>query len=70
MRNFGLRLAFMGIVSLLSLTAGQMSAAQGSAPCDGTAVPAELTEALKSKYANRSPRQLSDMEADDQQLWL
>ena len=70
MRTFGLRLAFSGIVSVLSLTAGQMTAAQGSALCDAKAVPAQVSEALKSKFADCRPKQLSDMEADDQQLWL
>jgi len=70
MRIFGLRLAFSGIVSVLSLTAGQMTAAQESALCDAKAVPAQVSEALKSKFADWRPKQLSDMEADDQQLWL
>jgi hypothetical protein len=70
MRTCGLRLAFIGLVSVFSLAARQMSAGQQSAPCDATAVPPQVSSALKSKFADWRPKQLSDMEADDQQLWL
>ncbi|HXJ41971.1 MAG TPA: hypothetical protein VNH18_22025 [Bryobacteraceae bacterium] len=70
MRTFVLRLALIGIVSVRSLTAGQMSAVQGSSPCHAAAVPAQVSEALKNKFADWRPKQLSDMEPDDQQLWL
>lgn len=70
MRTSRLILAFIGIISVLSLTAGQLSAAQGSAPCDATVLPKQVGEILKRKFTDWRPKQVSDMEADDQQLWL
>jgi hypothetical protein len=70
MKTFGLKIAFIGIVSVLNLTTVPMSAAQGSSPCDAAALPAQISEVLKSKFAQWRPKQTSDMEADDQQLWL
>jgi len=70
MRTFGLKMAFIGIVSVLNLTTVPMSSAQGSSPCIATGVPAQLSEVLKSKFAQWRPKQLSDIEADEQQLWL
>ena len=70
MRTVGLKIAFIGIVSVLDLTTVPMSAAQGSSPCDAAALPAQVSEGLRSKFAQWRPKQISDMEADDQQLWL
>lgn len=70
MRTFGLKIAFIGIASLVNLAAVPILAAQASSPCDVAALPAHVSEVLKSKFAQWRPKQLSDMEADDQQLWL
>ncbi len=70
MKIFSLKMAFIGVVSLLSLTAVAMSAAQVASPCDAATLPAPISELLKSKFAQWRPKQVSDMEADDQQLWL
>lgn len=64
------KIAFIGIVSVLNLAAVPRSAAQGSSPCDATDIPAQVRELAKSKFAQWRPKQISDMEADDQQLWL
>ena len=69
MRIFGLKTALIGIVSVLDLITVPMSAAQGSSPCDVSALPIQISEVLKSKFAQWRPKRLSDMEADDRQLW-
>jgi hypothetical protein len=70
MKTSWLKIAFIGVVSVLNLTAVRMSVAQGSSRCDAAALPAPISELLKSKFAQWRPKQVSDMEADDQQFWL
>src|SRR5579859_723167 len=65
-----LKLALVGALGLLNLVPVPILAAQGSLPCNGEKLPAPVNELLKSKFGNWRPKQLSDMEADDQQLWL
>jgi hypothetical protein len=70
MKTSWLKITFIGVVGVLNLAAVPMSAAQDSSPCDITALPAPISELLKGKFAQWRPKQVSDMEADEQQLWL
>jgi hypothetical protein len=46
-----------------------VAATQSSSSCDVT-LPAPVSELLKAKFAQWRPKQVLDMDADDQQLWL
>jgi hypothetical protein len=46
------------------------TAPQMSPPCSGVVFPAPINELLKEKFAGWRPKQISDMDQDDQQLWL
>jgi hypothetical protein len=70
MKTSWLKFAFIAVIGVLNLAAVPTSLAQGSSPCDAAALPAAISELLKGKFADWRPKQLSDMEADDQQLWL
>jgi hypothetical protein len=70
MKIFWLKIAFIGVVSMVSLGSAPMSVAQASQPCDVAATPPEIGDLLKESFAQWRPKQVSDMEADEQKLWL
>lgn len=70
MKTLALIAAFIGIGSVLNLTTAPMSSAQGSSSREAAALPAQINELLKSKFAQWRPKLISDMQPDDQQLWL
>jgi hypothetical protein len=43
---------------------------QHARACDGSALPASVRDLLNAKFSEWTPKQVSDMNADDQQLWL
>jgi hypothetical protein len=57
-------------VTLLVLAATTSTAAQNSDPCAQLNLPAPVIELLKAKFSEWRPKQVSDLEADDRQLWL
>ena len=69
-KRFCLRVFFIAVLSAVNLAFVSMSAAQGSASCDAAAAPAAIGELLKERFAEWRPKQVSDMEADEQELWL
>ncbi len=69
MKNFFTKIAIIGVISVLNLMLVPMSAAQAASPCE-VALPVPVSELLKGKFAQWRPKQVSDMDADDQQLWL
>ena len=70
MKTFSLKAAFLGVVCVFNVATVLMSAARGSSECSEAALPAPVSELLKAKFPQWRPKQVSDMEADDQQLWL
>lgn len=48
----------------------QVSAAPRVTACDDSALPAPVRELVNAKFSEWRPKQVSDMETDDQQLWL
>jgi len=70
MRTTWLTILFVSVVSLLYSEPGLMAAAQSSSPCDEAVLPATVTELLKEKFPHWRPKQVSDIDADNRQLWL
>ena len=68
MNTFWLKIAFIGVVSLLYMEPART--AQSSTPCDGATVPTAITELLKDKFPQWRPKRISDMDADNQRFWL
>jgi hypothetical protein len=62
--------SFIGVVSLLIAMFPPTSRAQEQMKCIDTVLPAPVVELLKSKFIRWRPKQVSDMDADDQRLWL
>ena len=56
--------------SLHSLLSAPVSAAQVSMACSEAALPALINELLKAKFPQWRPKQVSDVDAHDRQLWL
>jgi hypothetical protein len=48
----------------------QISPAQNVTACDDSALPAPVRNLLSAKFSEWRPKQVSDMDPDDQQLWL
>ncbi len=65
-----LKMAFMVVANVICLTVPPVLAAQGPESCAVEALPAPIGELLRDKFVRWRPKQMSDMEADDQQLWL
>jgi hypothetical protein len=57
-------------VSLLTLTCTPPSVAQTSEPCAGVDPPTPVVELIQAKFSEWRPKQVSDLDSDDQQLWL
>src|SRR5690349_21076634 len=65
-----LKIALVGVVGLLGMERTRMTAAQNASPCDGAALPTVVTELLKEKFPQWRPKQVSDIDVDNRQLWL
>ena len=65
-----LRILFISVASLLYMEPAPMTAAQSALACDEPAVPTTVTELLKEKFPHWRPKQVSDIDADNRQLWL
>jgi|HubBroStandDraft_5_1064220.scaffolds.fasta_scaffold178624_1 hypothetical protein len=61
---------FVIVVSLPYSEPEPMAAAQSSSPCDEAALPTPVTALLKEKFPEWRPKQVSDIDADNRQLWL
>jgi len=70
MKTSWFTIAVIGVVSMLCVGPVLMVASQSSSPCDEVVVPDRISELLKSKFVQWRPKQISDMQAEDQQLWL
>jgi hypothetical protein len=74
MNIFGFRIAvaaFLGDVSVSVLVFSQLfSAAPRPTSCDVATLPTQISVVLKSKFAGWRPKQVSDLDADDQRFWL
>jgi hypothetical protein len=57
-------------VTLLALNATTLSAAQNSDSCPQVNLPAPVIGLLEAKFSDWRPKQVSDLEAGDRQLWL
>lgn len=57
-------------VSLVTGTLGTASAAHASTECAKAVLPTPINDGLKAKFAQWRVKQVSDMEADEQNLWL
>ena len=68
MRPFLSSLAFVAFFGLVGLSAPQNALA--SKPCDAAALPPQIGSELKSRFAGWRPKQLSDLDADNQRVWL
>lgn len=64
------KIALIGFVCIFSAVAPAISSAQVTSSCQETVVPPPIRELLKSKFSQWRPKQITDMDADDQQLWL
>jgi hypothetical protein len=65
-----LKTLFISAVSLLYMELSPLAAAQTPSPCDEAVLPATVTELLKEKFPQWRPKQVSDIDADNRQLWL
>jgi len=54
----------------LGLVPIQISPTEHATACDDSALPASVRDLLNTKFSEWRPKQVSDMDADDQQLWL
>jgi hypothetical protein len=70
MKTCLMTVALFAAGSLPSLLSAPVSAAQASMACGEAALPAPINELLKAKFPQWRPKQVSDMDAYDQQLWL
>jgi hypothetical protein len=66
MKTVMARAILLGVFNLASLST---SIAEIPPGCDGTTLPTPIRDLLKSKFPQWRPKQVSDMDADDQQLW-
>jgi len=62
-----LLLSAIGVMALMSVRSLR---AQTSNPCTEVKLPAPVVESIKTKFSGWRPKQISDLAADDQQLWL
>lgn len=65
-----LKMVFASAVSMLYAEAGLLASAQSSSPCDEAALPTAVTGLLKNQFPEWRPKQVSDIDADNRQLWL
>jgi hypothetical protein len=63
-------IVLLGIVGVLSVTSVPAPASQAPSLCTEPLLPTAVNELLKAKFPSWRPKQVSDMDADDQQLWL
>jgi hypothetical protein len=70
--GFRLTVGFIGLVWVVSVLAFPrwLSPAPLPGPCDVAGLPVQVRAALKSGFDGWRPRQLADLDADDQKLWL
>jgi hypothetical protein len=69
--GFVSRSVFLTVVASVCLaTVPRLSAAPGPDSCDKAPLPAQVREMLRNKFAGWRPKQLSDLGADDQKVWL
>jgi len=54
----------------LGLVHTQVSPTQNATACDDSALPASVRDFLNAKFPEWRPKQVSDMDTDDQQLWF
>ena len=54
----------------LGLVPAQISPTQHATACDESALSASVRDLLSAKFFEWRPKRVSDMDADDQQLWL
>jgi hypothetical protein len=67
MRISAAAIVFFGTLGLVPT---QISPTQNAAACDESALPASVRDLLNAKFSEWRPKQVSDMDADDQHLWL
>ena len=60
----------MVLFGTLGLVSAQISPTQHATACDESTLPASVRDLLKAKFSDWRPKQVSDMDADDQQVWL
>jgi hypothetical protein len=70
MKTFRFKILFIGVACLLYAVPTLLSAVQSSSACDKVAVPAPIRELLRDKFAHWKPKEIADMDPDDQHLWL
>jgi hypothetical protein len=70
MKTFWLRIALSIVVSMPYMQPALTAPSQSTSPCDESTVPTTISELLKAKFPQWRPKRLSDMDADNQQLWL
>jgi len=63
------KVALLTLVNLIALIPGSLLAEQTSASCSENTLPAPLSALLKSRFAAWRPKQISDLDSYDQQLW-
>jgi hypothetical protein len=66
MKTTMVRAVLLGVFSLSSMS---ISIAQQPPSCDDTTLPVPIRDLVKSKFPQLRPKQFSDLEADDKQLW-
>lgn len=54
----------------LGFVTTQISPTQNATACDDSALPTSVRDLLNAKFSEWRPKQVSDMNPDDQQLWL
>jgi hypothetical protein len=70
MRAMWLRILFSSVVILLYMELTPIVTAQSPSPCDEAALPKAVNELLKEKFPHWKPKQVSDIDADNRQLWV
>lgn len=70
MTNLWLRTLLVGVIGLLYFASTPAAPAQNTSPCDEGALPKPVTEFLREKFPEWRPKQVSDIDADNRQLWL
>lgn len=69
MRNLLVSLALLAIIGYLGIAIPQTPSVPRAASCDTSAIPAQIREVLKNKFAGWRPKRLSDLDSGDRNVW-
>jgi hypothetical protein len=70
MRTFGLSVAFITVVGFVGISGPPLPSPPRPVARDAGAMPSQIRDVLRNKFAGWRPKQLSDLDPDNQKAWL